>query len=94
MKRIAALAILWLPFSVACLLAVPVSFVAVMMWSQGYGKNLLGGMDRCAASLLGLDGKYTISAHCGVGRLPWLRPLLELIQPGHCEGAAKNEGLL
>lgn len=92
-KRSAVLAVLWIWFALACLAAVPVSFVGVMAWSQGYGKNLLGGMDRCTAALLGLDARYTVSAHCGVGHLPWLRAILNFIQPGHCEGAAKNEGL-
>lgn len=96
-KRIAVLVILWAPFSLMCLAAVPVSFAGVLLWSQGYGKNLLGGMDRTGSGLLGLDARYTISAHCGSGEHPWLKPLgflLDLIQKGHCEGAARNEGLL
>ena len=95
MKYAAAFLILWLPFSLACLVAVPVSFVGIAVWSQGYGKNLLGGMDRTGSGLLGLDARYTISAHCGVNpRLKPLRILLDLIQQGHCEGAARKEGLL
>lgn len=97
MKVIATLGILWLPFSIMCLMAIPVSFLAVLAWSQGYGKNLLGGMDRTGSGLLGLNAKYTISAHCGAMSKPYLLPLrmlLEKIQPGHCLGAAKNEGLL
>ena len=97
MKYVAAFLILWLPFSLACLVAVPVSFVGIVVWSQGYGKNLLGGMDRTGSGLLGLDARYTISAHCGAMSKPYLRPLrffLDLIKPGHCEGAARKEGLL
>lgn len=94
LKRLAVLAILWLPFSIACALAIPVSLAGVLAWSQGYGKNLLGGMDRVLSGLLGLEARYTVSAHCGVGKLPWLRKVLDTIQPGHCEGAARNEGLL
>lgn len=106
MKRLAtflgSLALLWLPFGLACLLAVPIALAGLLAWlvsgsAYDYTKNLLGGMDRCASGLLGLEARYTVSAHCGVLRRPWLRPLrtlLDLIAPGHCEGAAKQEGML
>jgi hypothetical protein len=106
MKRlgtfIGALALLWLPFGLACLLATPIALAGLLAWlasarAYDYTKNLLGGMDRCASALLGLEARYTVSAHCGVLTRPWLAPLrtlLDAISPGHCEGAAHKEGLL
>lgn len=106
MKRLitalASLAILWLPFGLACLLAVPVALLGLLVWllsARGYDytKNLLGGMDRCASGLLGLEARYTVSAHCGVMTRAWLRPLralLDAISSGHCEWAARKEDLL
>ena len=73
--------VLWLPFALACLAAVPVAATALLAWlatavigdqadcSQAlyrYAKNLLGGMDRVLSGLRGLDARYTLSAHCGV----------------------------
>jgi hypothetical protein len=97
-----SLAILWLPFGLASLLAVPIALAGLVTWlasgrAYDYTKNLLGGMDRCASGLLGLEARYTVSAHCGVMTRAWLKPLralLDVIAPGHCEGAAKQEGLL
>lgn len=94
LKRLAAIIILWTPFSLACLIAVPISFIGILVWSQGYAKNLLGGMDRVLSGLFGFNSKYTLSAHCGTGKLPLLKVILDTIQKDHCEGAAKNEGLL
>ena len=53
-------------------------------------------MDKTLAAVLGFSGFFTLSAECGVSNEKpwvWLRWLLDRIQPGHCEGAAKNEGL-
>ena len=106
MKRLVtflgSIAILWLPFGLACLAAVPVALLGLLVWlvsahAYDYTKNLLGGMDRCASGLLGLEARYTVSAHCGVMTRASLKPLrfvLDVIAPGHCEGAAKKEGLL
>lgn len=105
MKRLsdflATIVLLWLPFGLACLLAVPIALLGLLVWlltkRTDYTKNLLGGMDRCASGLIGLEARYTVSAHCGVLTRPWLKALrtfLDAVSPGHCEGAAKKEGLL
>jgi hypothetical protein len=108
MKRfvtfLASLAILWLPFALTCVIAIPVALIGLLLWvitgadAPYYStKGLLGGMDRAAAGLLGLDPRYTVSAHCGVMTRIYLRPLrrfLDLVAPGHCTGAAVNEGLI
>lgn len=67
MKKLAIIAVLWLPFSLGC------------------------------AAVCGFSGFFTLSAECGASsEKPWtlLRWVLDKIQPSHCEGAAKNEGLI
>lgn len=98
-QRVGVLLVLWLPFSSAGEVAIVVTFFVVLFGSQaaqqGYGKNVLRAMDKVLAAVCGFSGYYTFSAECGVATgQPWaaIRRLLDLIQPGHCEGAAKNEG--
>lgn len=97
MRQAVAIVILWLPFSLTSLAAVPVAFVAVW-WNAAYAKNLLRAMDRLGAALFGASGMYTVSAECGArtdcGVCMLVCRLLDWIQPGHCAGAAKKEGLL
>ena len=93
--------VLWLPFAAAGAMTIPVSLLGLLVWTvcglkpvYDYTKNLLGGMDRAAGSLMGLDARYTISAHCGVNpKLFLLRVVLDKLAPGHCAGAAEKEGL-
>lgn len=97
MKLLAVLIVLWLPFSAAAIVAILVSLVAVFVeWE--YAKNILRAQDKTMAALLGWTGRYTVSAECGAGKEPcrfcrWVCALLDLIQPGHCAGAAKREGI-
>lgn len=97
MKIVAALIVLWIPFSVAALVAIPVSLFAVFM-EWGYAKNILRAKDKLAASLIGWSGNNTVSAECGARPdcriCSMLCRFLDLIQPGHCLGAAKKEGLI
>ena len=92
-----AVFVLWLPFSIASLLSVPIVLAAVFT-SRGYAKDCLRAQDKLMAALLGWGGAYTVSAECGSRRkdcrfCTLVCRALNLIQPGHCEGAAKNEGL-
>lgn len=87
--------VLWVPFSIAALVAIPVSlFALVFEWE--YAKNILRAKDKLAAALLGWSGKYTVSAECGVSDCKACKAvcwLLNFLDPGHCEGAAKKEGI-
>lgn len=97
MIKLAIILILWVPFTFGCLAAILVSFLAIIFDWTAYGKNVLRAMDKVLAAVLGFSGYFTLSAECGVSTVqPWiaLRWLLNKIQAGHCEGAAKNEGLL
>jgi len=96
-KKLAIILVLWLPFSLGCLAAVIVSLLAILMEENVYGKDVLRAMDKLLAAVLGFSGFFTLSAECGISRdTPWiqLRWLLNKIQPFHCEGAAKKEGLI
>lgn len=96
MKKLAIILVLWIPFSIGCLVAILVSLAAILLEENEYGKDVLRAMDKLLAAVLGFSGYFTLSAECGVTeKQPWLllKTLLNLIQPGHCEGAAKNEGL-
>lgn len=92
-----AVFVLWLPFSVASIASVGIALWAVFS-DQAYAKDILRAQDKLMAALLGWGGAYTVSAECG-SRQAGCRfcravcRLLDFIQPGHCEGAAKNEGL-
>lgn len=98
MRLVAAFLLLWLPFSLSCLLAIPLALWAVLTEESAYAKDLLRAMDKVMAALLGWGGRYTVSAECGSRRAGcrfcklacWL---LNKIDPGHCEGAARREGL-
>lgn len=92
--RFAVVLILWLPFSLGGLVAIGASLIAILCDWYTYGKNLLRAMDKVLAALFGFSGYFTLSAECGVSTHPLAKLLsrtLDLIDPGHCVGAAKNE---
>lgn len=97
MKKLALILVLWLPFSIGCIAAIITSLFAILVEENTYGKDVLRAMDKLLAAVLGFSGFYTLSAECGVTeKQPWilLKNLLNKIQQNHCEGAAKNEGLI
>lgn len=96
MKKLALIILLWLPFSIGCLLAIPASLFAIALEENTYGKDVLRAMDKVLAAVCGFSGYFTLSAECGASNdQPWigLRKILDMIQADHCEGAAKSEGL-
>lgn len=96
-KFLVALLVLWLPFSVLSVVAIPVALWALATGEWDYAKNILRAMDCTAAALFGRSGRYTVSAECGARKgcvlCGLLCRFLDLIQKGHCEGAAKREGI-
>lgn len=99
MKNLVAFFLLAIPFSVTAILSVPV--MLVMAWfyeTSTYARNLLRTADRFGAAFLGFSGAYTVSAECGArtdcALCMLVCRLLDWVQPGHCAGAAKKEGLL
>ena len=61
-KFIVALLILWVPFSIAAIVAIPVALWALVAKEWEYAKDILRAMDKTAAALLGWGGRYTASA--------------------------------
>lgn len=95
MKKLSAILILWLPFSLAALASIPVLLWGMLSENETIWRPVGRCMDRLLAALLGWSGDYTLSAELGRGfRLQWLRRLLDRIQTGHCLKAALDEGLL
>lgn len=96
--RIAVALALWLAFTVLVLAGIVVAPVAILAGHWGYAKELGAAMDRLGAAVLGWGGDNTISAECGSRNsdcrfCKFVCWMLNLVQPGHCEGAAKHEGL-
>ena len=95
-KFLAALLVLWLPFAVLSIVAIPVALWALATGEWVYAKNLLRAMDKVAAALFGWTGYYTVSAECGASSCVFCKVIcagLNLLDPGHCAGAAQREGL-
>lgn len=95
---IVALLVLWLPFSATAILAVVMAPLALLVDEWAYGKDLLRAMDKLGAALLGWGGRYTVSAECGSRKAEcslckFVCKLLDLLDPGHCKGAAVREGV-
>jgi len=89
---------LWVAFSALALVGVAVAPVAILAGKWGYAKQLGAAMDKLGAAVLGWGGDHTISAECGSRNsdcrfCKFVCWMLNLVQLGHCEGAAKHEGL-
>lgn len=94
MKRLLAILILWLPFSLAAVVAIPVLLWALATDRESVWRPVGRAMDRLLATLLGFSGNYTLSAELGDSvRYQWLRKFLDWIKPDHCHQSAVNEGL-
>jgi hypothetical protein len=98
--------LLWLPFSLGCLLAIPLSLIAILGGSV-YAKNLLLAMDKLAAASIQFSGLNTVSAECGrllhemkdglTARCIFCKLLCRFIHEmdaGHCDRNARDDGLI
>ena len=95
-RKVVILALVWLSFVVAALLAIPLSLL--YLTERQYGRNVLLSMDRVMAAVLGWSGQYTVSAQCGKSDcmlckvVCWLLNRIDRGKLGHCEDAAADEG--
>lgn len=95
MKLLGAIFLLWLPFSVAALIAIPVCLFGVLFNIERIWRPVGRAMDRLMATLFGFSGEYTLSAELALtGRYALLRSFLDLIETDHCRKAAEREGAL
>ena len=98
--------LLWLPFSLGCLVAIPLSLIAILGGSA-YAKNLLLAMDKLGAASMKFSGLNTVSAECGrllhemrdglTARCIFCKLLCRFIHEmdaGHCDRNARDDGLI
>lgn len=94
MRNLLAILLLWLPFSLAALVSIPVLLFGMLTEQESIWKPIGRAMDKLLATLLGYSGNHTLSAELGASTdYGLLRKFLNSIEPFHCEKAAKNEGL-
>lgn len=98
--------LLWLPFSLGCLVAIPLSLIAILGGSV-YAKNMLLAMDKLAAASMKFSGLNTVSAECGrllhemkdglTARCIFCKLLCRFVHEmdaGHCDRNARDDGLI
>lgn len=101
MKVLAAILILWTPFSLGALVAIPLLLWGLLTEDKSIWKPVGRALDCLLAAVLGYGGRNTLSAELGAGNKAfrlgytleyrWIRRMLDAIQPGHCAKAAKDE---
>lgn len=90
MKLLIALVVLWIPFSLAALVAVPVLLFGMLADDESIWKPVGRAMDKLFAALLGYSGENTLSAELGASaRHQRLRKFVDLFEANHCLNAAK-----
>ena len=95
MKILAAIIVLWIPFSLAAIVSIPVLLWGLLTEDETIWRPVGKAMDKLLAALMGYSGNNTLSAELGASTdYRWLRRILDTIQSGHCVGAARNEGLI
>jgi hypothetical protein len=98
--------LLWLPFSLGCLVAIPLSLIAILGGSV-YAKNMLLAMDKLGAASMKFSGLNTVSAECGrllhemkdglTARCILCKLLCRFVHEmdaGHCDRNARGDGLI
>lgn len=95
MKKIFAIILLWLPFSLAAIVAIPVLLYGLLTEQESIWKPVGRAMDKLLATLFGYSGDHTLSAELGASTdYRWLCKFLDLFEADHCKKAAKAEGLV
>ena len=95
MNRLAAIVVLWFPFSISALISIPVLFVSMLLNIETVWRPVGKAMDKLLSTLLGFSGEHTLSAELGAcDRLKIIRVVLDKIQQNHCENSARKEGLI
>ena len=95
MKKLLAILLLWIPFSLAAIVAIPVLLYGLLTEDESIWKPIGRAMDKLLAALLRFSGEHTLSAELGAAnRLQWLRKLLDSVVADHCWKSAQAEGLI
>jgi hypothetical protein len=95
MKKLLAILLLWIPFSLAAIVAIPVLLYGLLTEDESIWEPVGRAMDKLLAALFGFSGNHTLSAELAISyRLQLLRKFLDLIEAEHCEKSARAEGLI
>lgn len=95
MKKLLAILLLWIPFSLAALVAIPYLLYGLLAEDESIWRPVGRAMDKLMAAVMGYSGNHTLSAELGASTdYHWLRVMLDKIQDGHCAKAARDEGLI
>lgn len=96
MKYLAGL-IIWFLFWVAGIVAPVVAIVrALLTWNADPISNTFHAQNRVAATVLGFEGRLTISSECGLRDCSFCNRLCAILSwaldhPRHCQEEAKNK---
>lgn len=95
--KIAAVLVAWAFMGLGSLGAFIAFPIAWFMDETDYAKNAIRALDKTAAAFLGFSGKFTVSAECGRVDSGWPSDLGKIIDAmlgaGHCDAAARREGI-
>lgn len=92
-KRYVLVVLLWMLFSCCCF-AAPFLAMFFRWYPKGsYVRRFVRAADRLIAAMLGYSGRFTLSAELADhSSHQWLRDILNLVEPNHCEIEAMEEG--
>lgn len=92
MIRIFLVFVLWLGFSLCCLLTPFVAIFYPFFPKNHYLRRVVKSADRTMAALFGYSGKFTLSVECATEpKLIWLHDILNIIEKNHCENEVLKE---
>lgn len=91
-KRLVFILILWVLFTLGCMLAPFMSIFYFFFPMNHYLRRVVKAADRMIAAILGYSGKFTASVEsASEPRLEWLHYMLNEIQENHCENEVVSE---
>lgn len=92
MKRVIFVIILWIFFTIGCLVTPLLALFFSFVPKNHYLRRVVKAADRMMAAILGYSGKFTLSVECGTEpNLMWLHDMLNVIQKNHCENEVFEE---
>ena len=87
--------VLWLIFSFGCFCAPFIAIAIAFPFTRNlhYMQRFIRAADRLCGAMLGFSGRQMISTELThASRLMWMREVIDIIDPHHCEESAYEEG--
>lgn len=92
MLRLFYAVILWMYFTMGCLLAPLIAILSFICPHNRYMRNFAWSADKLCAAMLGYTGNHMLSTELAYANKPsWIASFLNVIEPGHCEASAIKE---